>query len=132
MRNMILLICITLSACSDQRCLRDNYFCSGDNNKPSLIHSISDTRLIRIAELDERYSRPPSGEAIYEMRRRGATRAMAIYYRYSSHDPNDNVIDNMTRVFSNSWPVCSKWLSSAPSESKSAIRASCYRVFRAN
>jgi hypothetical protein len=94
------------------------------------LRAAPDTRLIRLAVLDEKYSRPPTGFAIYEMRRRGEGRAKAIYYRSSSMVNDPRLTDEMTRIFSEEWNVCTAWSNSAPPNAHKVIAKSCYRVFR--
>src|SRR6185503_15750736 len=102
---VILFTAALLVGCSDPRCDRERFYCFDEEQQMSKIQSVPDTQLIRIAIVDRELSRPPSSTPVYEMHRRGEARARAMYYRYAETKPNEDLLDDMTVIFSREWDV---------------------------
>lgn len=130
MRKLIFVALLLLSSCSDVRCKRNEFYCLRSDEQETAIKHVSDQQLLALADIDQELSHPPSAIPIYELRVRGQERAKASYLRYVSQAPLRATLDNMTRIFSEDWPVCDKWKEEAQELAKPAIAHSCYRVFK--
>ena len=134
MRKLGALCALALYLCGcrgylDPRCYEEHYYClTSEPSRVFYLRSVSDTRLIALARLEYRTSRPPTAfDILNEMERRGPSRARAIVYQYASGPIDRDLLDEMTRELTTS-PVCAHWYSSAPMPARKHLLDSCERV----
>jgi hypothetical protein len=116
----------------DTGCKQDKYYCLPDEEQKKYVQQASDAHLLKLAIIDHQVARPPSSHFVYELAGRGERSSRTILYDYGGGNPDRALLDDMVRIFSRDWSVCTVWLSGAPSDARRNIRQSCNAVFRSS
>lgn len=120
---------LLLTSCTDDRCKIDRFYCLQEDKQKEYLERAPDKKLLELSIIDSKLGKPPSSRFLYELEQRGEVRAKVIFFHHAATGIDDTLLDDMTRIFSRSWPVCTDWLAEAPPASVSGIKQSCRRVF---